>query len=417
MFRKKLLQIDACLNVGSTGRIAEDLAKLAQEHGWECYHIHGSRYVNPPSRMITYQPGSVADEYIHYAEHRLFDNDGLASRVVTRRIVKRIKEVSPDVIQLHDLHDHWLNYKILFEYLNTLNIPIVWTQHDCWSFTGGCSYFTLLGCEQWKNGCSKSCPERSCHFMRRLWNKTELHYNLKRELFSATNNLTLVPVSHWLEGLLKESFLKKKNIRMIHNGIDINVFRPLDDISILRKHGLEGINHVGAKFVLIGVAHPWSERKGLKDYIALSKVLPPNCIIVLIGLSEEQRNGLPENIVGLGVTRNVDELVELYNVADIVLNLSHEETFGLTTAEGFACGTPGIVYNATASPELITPETGIIVETGDIQGVADAVKQILANGKSSYTIACRKRAEEFFNKNKCFEKYLKLYEDLIDRNK
>ena len=160
------------------------------------------------------------------------------------------------------------------------------------------------------------------------------------------------------------------------------------------------------------MAHPWSERKGLKDYVALSKLLPEDCIIVLVGLSDEQRIVLPDNIVGLGAMQNQSELVALYNMADIVLNLSYAETFGLTTAEGFACGTPGIVYNATASPELITPETGMVVESGNIQGVADAVKVMLAKGKHHYSASCRKRAEEYYDKEKCFEEYVGVYEQI-----
>lgn len=169
----------------------------------------------------------------------------------------------------------------------------------------------------------------------------------------------------------------------------------------------------GGKFILLGVANPWSERKGLKDYVALSKLLSDNCQIILVGLNEEQCKGLPKKIIGLGATQDVNELVMLYNMADVVLNLSYAETFGMTTVEGFACGTPGVVYKATASPELITPETGIVVDAGDIEGVAKAVSFILKEGKLFYSVACRKRAEENFDKNKCFKKYIELYEELL----
>lgn len=165
--------------------------------------------------------------------------------------------------------------------------------------------------------------------------------------------------------------------------------------------------------MLLGVAHPWSERKGLKDYIALSRLLPNDVVIVLVGLSEGQKESLPDNIVGLGVTKSQDELAMLYSMADIVLNLSYAEIFGLTTVEGLACGTPGIVYNATASPGLITDETGIIVEPGDIKGVADAIRQILSHEKP--TKACRERAISMYDKNMCFEKYIELYEELVEK--
>ena len=166
--------------------------------------------------------------------------------------------------------------------------------------------------------------------------------------------------------------------------------------------------------VIIGVAHPWSERKGLKDYIALSQLLPENVVILLVGLGKEQQLGLPNNIIGLGLTQNREELAMLYSMADIVMNLSYAETFGLTTVEGFACGTPGIVYDITASPELITPDTGIVVESGNVKGVAEAVALILRRGKQSYAQACRKRAIEFFDNNICCTQYVSLYKEMLN---
>ena len=408
---KKLLQIDACLNTGSTGRITEEIAKLAIKQGWDCYIIHGARYVNPPSVMHSYALGSVMDEYLHYAEHLFLDNDGLASRRVTHRIVKKIKEISPNIILLHDIHDHWLNYQILFEYLNSLDIPIVWTQHDCWSFTGDCAHFSQLSCNQWIDSCSISCPYREGKIIRRLVNHTVSHYNLKKNFFTSTKKLTLVPVSYWLEGMLKKSFLKDKPIKTIYNGVDVNIFRPLEDAQkTLRKFGLNGSHYV------VGVATAWSEMKGFKDYCQLASHMPDGVKIVLVGLNKKLcTESANYGIVGIPRTENVDELVALYNGASIVMNLSYEETFGLTTVEGFACGTPSIVYNATASPELVTPETGIICEPGDVENVARAVNVIMSKGKEYYSNACRERAIEKFNKDDRFQEYINLYENLIKK--
>lgn len=406
---KKLLQIDACLNSGSTGRITEDIAKLAQKQEWDCYIIHGSRYVNKPSAMENFAPGSILDEYLHYAEHYLFDNDGLASRQATRRAIKYIEKLQPDIIQLHDIHDHWLSYRILFEYLNTLNVPIVWTQHDCWSFTGDCGHFSQLACKQYISGCTRDCPYRMSLYPRRIINHAKEHFELKKSLFDNTKNLTLVPVSHWLEGVLKESFLKNKKIHTIQNGVDLAVFRPVDPVNdALKKYGLDGTKYV------VGVATAWSENKGFYDYCNMAALMPEGVKIALVGLNEKLSQEAEKNgVIGIPRTENIGELVTLYNGASIVMNLSYEETFGLTTVEGFACGTPGIVYNATASPELVTPETGVVVEPGDINGVAKAIDEILEKGKNFYSTTCRKRAEECFDKDKKFQEYLDLYESLV----
>lgn len=402
-----LLQINVTANWGSTGKIAEQIGRLSMSKGWECYIAYG-RYYNP-SQLKLVRVGCDIGVYEHYIEHCLFDNDGLASRGATKQLIKKIEEIKPDVIHLHNIHDHWLNYRILFEYLNTLDIPIVWTQHDCWSITGGCGYFTALCCEMWKNGCTEACPFRLKQFTRHLINHAKEHYELKKEQFCATKNLTLVPVSHWLEGVIRESFLKDNPIYTIYNGVDINVFKPIDGTSeILNKYGLGNTNYV------VGVATAWSERKGFLDYCRLSSLMPLGTRIVLVGLNDRMKKEARHyGIIGIPRTSNVQELVELYNGASIVMNLSYEETFGLTTVEGFACGTPSIVYNTTASPELVDSETGLIVEPGDVEGVARAIEEILQKGKSYYTDACRRRAVEYFDKDKCFEEYLKLYERLL----
>lgn len=398
---RKVFQINVTANWGSTGRIAEQINVLARKKGWSTFIAYG-RYSNPSESDLIHV-GSDMEVYEHYLEYRIADNDGLASRKATRKLIKKISEIKPDIIHLHNIHDHWLNYGILFNYLNTLDIPIVWTQHDCWSFTGGCGYYTVNKCTKWQMGCYR-CPLKKG--LLPLKDQTYRHYELKKELFNKIKNLTLVPVSHWLEGEIRKSFLANKHIRVIYNGIDTSIFHPSDSM-FKQKYGIEN------KFLLVGVATVWSERKGLNDYLKLSNLLPDNIVMLLVGLSKKQIIHLPKGIIGIERTNNVEELADIYSGSDVVLNLSYEETFGLTTVEGFACGTPGIVYNATASPELITPETGIVVETGDIQGVADAVKQMLMNGKKSYSVACRKRAEEYFDKNDRYKDYIYLYEDLL----
>lgn len=403
---KVLLQINVTANWGSTGKIAEQINFLANKQGWETYIAYGRN--NNPSQSILFRAGNTFQVYEHYAENVLFDNDGLASRRATSKLIERIKLVQPDIIHLHNIHDHWLNYRIFFNYLNTLDIPIVWTQHDCWSFTGDCGYFSQLACRQWVSGCSKSCPYRDGQIMRRFINKADKHYELKKELFNATKDLTLVPVSHWLEGVLRQSFLKDKPIKTILNGVDVNVFKPIGDVKrTLKKYGLEGVRYV------VGVATAWSERKGFKDYCQLVSRMPDGVKIVLVGLNEkQQQEAAKSGIIGIPRTENVGELVALYNGASIVMNLSYEETFGLTTVEGFACGTPSIVYNATASPELVTPETGIVCEPGDIEGVASAVRMLLS--KTKPVEACRSRAIECYDKNDRFQDYLDLYESLLE---
>ena len=405
-----LLQINATCNWGSTGHIAEQIAAYAKTKGWGCYLAHGARYIND-SAMNTYMVGSKTDNLLHVAKSMLLGQHGLGSKSVTLEFVKYIDYIGPDVIHLHNIHGYYLNYQILFEYLKRSGVPVVWTFHDCWPMTGQCTHFVSVGCEKWKetNGCHH-CPLLGESYKTYV-DRSNKNWHLKKELFASLDNLIIVPVSHWLEGIVKESYFKNKHIQTIHNGVDTDVFVPLPDNSYsLEKYSLYDTQYV------MGVSTDWSDKKGFSDYCKLSSQMPSGVKIVLLGLDEEKcRIALQYGIIGLKRTDNVDELVQLYNGASIIMSLSYEETFGLTTVEGFACGVPGIVYNATASPELVSPETGIVVEPGNLEEVVRAIRLILGKGKVYFSQACRERAVKLFNKDERYEEYVRLYEEVIQR--
>lgn len=400
-----ILQIDSCLNMLSTGRITESIGKRALARGWDPYIIHGARYIRAGSCMKSIQAESKFGEYAHYIEGLFLDNHGLSSRFSTKRIIDKIKEIKPDIIQLHCIHGYYLNYKLLFEYLNTTNIHVVWTFHDCWSFTGHCSHFVMAECDKWKTECY-NCPLKG-DYPKSFVDFSRRNYELKKRLFTANKNLHIITVSKWLENIVRQSFFAGKEITTIYNGVDTGIFHKIES-DYLRKAW-----HLESKHILVAVASSWNKYKGLEDYIELSDRLPQNTSIVLIGLTKEQIKALPPRIIGIEKTNSSEELARYYSMADIVLNLSYAETFGLTTVEGMACGTPGIVYNTTASPELITPDTGIVVERGSIDKVLTAVNLILEKGKGFYSGACINRAKKVFDKEDRFEDYMKLYESLI----
>lgn len=402
-----LLQINTALNRGSTGRISEQIGLLAQKQGWEVYIAHGARYINKSS-LKTIQVVTKAQEKLHAIKSMAFDSHGLGSRNATKRLVERIKEIKPDIIHLHNIHGYYLNYKVLFEYLVTIDTPIVWTLHDCWTMTGHCAHFDAAGCEKWKSGCF-DCPLKGEYPKSILLDRSARNYALKRKLFSSLKNATIVPVSNWLEDIVKESYLGNYTINVINNGVDIDIFRPQEGTELRSKLG------IGNKTVLLGVATAWGRKKGLYDYIELSKYIPDRYQIILVGIDDNRKKELPSKIIAIERTNSQHQLASLYSLADIVLNLSYEETFGLTTVEGFACGTPGIVYNKTASPELITPETGIVVEKGNFNELVKAVETICSKGKKHYTTACRERAVSLYNKDDRFNEYIKLYKTLMNR--
>jgi putative colanic acid biosynthesis glycosyltransferase len=402
---KKLLQIDSCLGVLSTGRITESIAKLAIVQGWECHIMHGARYLGN-SIQHHYQVSSLLGEYIHNAESMLLDRHGLGSRQATKRIIEKIKEIKPDVVHLHCVHGYYINYKYLFEYLNQTDIPIVWTFHDCWAFTGHCTYFDKINCLKWQTKCYE-CDLLSDYPKSLFRDRSEKNYKLKKKLFTNIKNLTIVSVSNWLENLVKQSFFCNSKIITIHNGVDLTTFRPIIQSKLVQNLNLEQKN------IILGVAAVWDERKGLEDFIQLSRILDDNFKIVLVGLNERQIKQIPPEIIGIPKTNNATELAELYTAAMVFVNPTWEDNFPTTNLESLACGTPLVTYRTGGSVEAVSHDTGYIIEKGDIPELIKVIKNVKEKGKQSFSIACRKRAVEFFNKEDRFKEYLDLYETIL----
>lgn len=402
----KLLQLDSCLNVGSTGRIAEAIGLLAMARGWECYIAHGARYVGK-SAMHSYQVTTKTDEYLHYAKSLFFDAHGLGSGKDTKALVDWIKNVGPDVIQLHGIHGYWLNYRVLFEYLAETNIPMVWTFHDCWEYTGHCSHYSSSNCVKWRERCH-DCPKMKS-YPKALIDKSRRNFDLKKHLFTSVKNLTIVPVSYWLGSEVRQSFMKNYPIHVIQNGIDLKTFYPRKEVDskIREKYGL------GNHFVILSVATKWHQDNGYYDFMKLRPMLDEKYLIVLVGVSEIQKKELPKGIVGISRTDSKDELAELYTVADIAVTTQTEATFGLVTVEAMACGTPVIVYNSTACPEVVAPGTGFVIPPKDIDALSKTIVDYSTNHcKEEYTMLCVQQASNF-DENKKYEEYVNLYESLI----
>lgn len=398
----KLLQINVTANWGSTGRIAEECNNYARAKGWETYFAYG-RYSNPIKSVVIAGPSIKWDVYKHYIENLILDNEGLASRHVTHLLVKRIEELQPDIVHLHNIHDHWLNYKILFDYLNQTNIKIVWTFHDFWAITGHCSHFVQANCDKFKKGCY-DCPFTNGKLLP-LFKQTRRNYNLKKQLFSINKNLTIVPVSEWVGENIQQSFLKDKPTVVIPNGVDTEIFKPTI---------MDNKYQFDDKFVIMAVSSQWKSRsKGLNNYIAMADLLQDDEVIVLVGVPDYISKKLPKNIIGICRTNNQQELAALYTRADVVCSFSEAETFGLTIIEGYACGTPAVVYNNTAPPSLITAETGFVVPNKDYKSAYHAIEYLRSKGKYAYSEACIHLAQEKYSKDKCFERYVNLYESLL----
>lgn len=400
----KILQINTTVNWNSTGRIAEDIGILIQSKGWKSFIAYSRGKTNSKSDLI--HVGNKWDVYKHGIQTRILDNHGLGSTKATIDFIKKIKCIKPDIIHLHNIHGYYLNYQILFEYISSVNIPVVWTLHDCWSFTGHCSYYTYKKCERWKNKCNQ-CPQKNSYPASYFLDRSEKNYYEKKNSFTSVRNMTIVPVSNWLATDVKESFLCKYPIQVIHNGIDLNTFSPI-------KSKRQNVNSK-MEFIILGVASVWEERKGLKDFLKLRQLLPDNYSIILIGLTRKQIKRLPRNIIGLERTNSVQELAQYYSNANVFLNPTWEDNFPTTNLEALACGTPVITYRTGGSIEAIDDKTGVIVEQGSIKELAEKTQWMCNRSDfEQVRIDCRKRAVELFDKNNRYEDYYQLYMNLLN---
>lgn len=385
----KVLMINSVCGIGSTGRICTDIADELTENGHECKIAFGRKAAPERYQKYAYRITSDGGVKINALKARLFDNEGFNAARATKKLISFIEEYNPDVIHLHNLHGYYLNVEVLFDYLKKADKKVVWTLHDCWAFTGHCAYFDYPACGKWKINCC-GCS-RLNDYPKAIIDRSERNLAKKKEIFRGVKNLTVVTPSKWLAELVKQSFLGEYLIEVINNGIDTAVFCPTES-NFKEKNGLSG------KKIILGVANIWDARKGLGDFISLSKKISDDYRIVLVGLDEKQLGMLPENILGITRTSSAKELAEIYTAADVLFNPTYEDNYPTVNLEAQACGTPVVTYDTGGSGESVPKEN--VIAAGDVDAFLKIEKSQL---KVKYI---DKR-----NKSLFIDKYLKLYHE------
>lgn len=398
-----LLQINATVNTGSTGRIAEEIGQRAIAAGYDSYIAYGRAARESKSKLI--QIGSKWNVRWHGLISLLFDAHGFSSKHATKKFIKQLESIQPDIVLLHNVHGYYLNIEVLLNYLKDKNTPIFWTLHDCWPFTGHCSYFDAVNCEKWKTHCYK-CANQKKYPKSVLLDNSKQNYDRKKSLLLALPNVTFIPVCKWMGRIVDDSYMKGRPQQVIYNGTNVDVFKPQNiEVAneIRKKYGIIG------KYIVLGVASTWDKRKGMADFEWLNEQLKENYQIVLVGLSEKQIEGLPKGIVGIRRTESVQELAALYSLANVFVNPTYVDNFPTTNIEALACGTPVITYNTGGSPEAIDKNTGIVVSKGDKKALKKAIVDVVANKEIFTCENCRQRAVANFNKDDRFDDYIKLF--------
>ena len=392
---------------GSTGKIMLQIAQMARNHGHDAITFSPVIFTKrkqdnsglPKEHTIF---GFFFENGLHRYLGTFLGMNGCFSCLGTMQLVRKLKKFQPDVIHLHNLHNFCINLPILFRYIRKNNIRVVWTLHDCWAFTGHCPHFTMVGCDRWKTGCHH-CPQPEVYPKMDL-DTSRWMYALKKKWFCGIQDMTLVTPSQWLADLVKQSFLKEYPVKVIHNGIDLSIFKPTPS-DFRQKHGIpEG------RYLLLGVAFGWGKRKGLDVFVVLSKRLDPDRYqIVLVGTDDAVDKLLPENIISIHRTQNQAELAQIYTAADLFVNPTREENYPTVNMEAIACGTPVLTFCTGGSPEIVSEDTGAVVDCDDVDALEREIRRICT--KKSYSqAACLKKAEEFDMDTK-FKEYVRLYED------
>lgn len=403
----RILQINAVYAVSSTGRTVREMHEYCLKHGIESY-------VAAPNlaglRDFGYKIGNIIDYKIHSILTRISGKQAYFSTLPTKRLLKYIDTIRPDIVVLRNLHGNYINLPLLLKYLAKHNIPTVAVLHDSWFTTGGCTYYISSGCEKWKTTCG-NCPVIHTEFNTSWVDKTTSILLDRERLFGSIPRLSIVGVSQWVTNDAKHSVISRNafKIQCIYNWIDLELFKPKNKIELRRKYGLPE-----DKFIVLGVSATWSVVKGINLFHRLADILPDSQQMVLVGdssLLENKRN----NIIYLPPTDNISRLADLYTLADVFVNPTIQETFGKTTAEALSCGVPVVAYQGTATTELVGTDgkCGHLCKDLNEKSFAERINRIFKDGSSTYSEACRSRAEELFSMEKNLNKYIKLFEEMI----
>lgn len=390
----KIVQINATCGIGSTGKICSGISSMLTEKNIENYILYSSLGDGSPLGISCSDSRYIK---LQALKSRLFGNYGFNSASATEKMISEIERLEPDIVHLHNIHGHDCNLEMLFGYFKSKKIRLIWTFHDCWAFTAYCTHFTAAGCEKWQTGCAE-CVQRRNYSL--LFDKSKKLFEKKKSLFEGLD-MTIVTPSVWLGELVEKSFLREYPLRVINNGIDLNVFRYRDS-DFRQRYGLEN------KKIVLAVSFGWSNAKGLDVLISLAERLPEDYRVVVVGTDSRTDRLLPEKVISIHRTHNQQELAGIYSAADLFINPTREENYPTVNMEALACGTPVLTFRTGGSPEMLDEKCGSVVECDDTDSFEKELIRICSERPYSRD-ACIKKAQEF-DKNKRYKEYIGLYE-------
>jgi len=393
-------------NLGFFPRFYKDLCSSADRAGDEimCFSPNSGQNRR---RLLDKQTlwGYPWNWFVHYSIYKWTGIQDLWSPLSTLDLIRKLKAYNPDVVHMHVVNQCDTCMPLLIKCLNRLRVPVVWTFHDTRTITARCASFEEDQCFQWQNGCRKCTP--NAILSKSKINSVRLQWKLKRKWFNNINNLTIVTPSQWLADHVKNSFLKDKPLKVINNGIDTTEFSKPVDIQI---PVLDGIKDK----IILGVAVGWAPRKGLDSMIWMSKHLPEGYQIVLVGgIQPDQVKKIPENIICLPRTNSKEELIAIYQRADVFVNPTLADNFPTVNIEALGAGLPVVTFKTGGSAECLDETCGIGVEKGNNEALLNAIFEVCSNPDKYSRENSIKQSQCFSLKQ--FDKYIELYHQLAKK--
>lgn len=402
----KIVQLNVVGKTLSTGRTTWEMHQYFESHGIESYIATAKG----DECEEAYAINNIKGIYLDVALSIITGYEGYHSSLQTKKFIRYLDLIKPDIVHLRNLHQSYINLGMLLKYLAKNDIATVVTMHDFWFMTGKCCSYNLFDCEKWKTGCGR-CPAMKADVRKRFFDQSAKMWKDKKKWFESIPRLAVIGNSKWTTEKTAQSFLKCADIiDCIYNWVDFSVFYPRETYEVRKKLKLEN------KKVILGVSSYWSMNgaKGFKSYLELAKIIPDAYHILLVGKCEEQCN-IPKNMTILPATNSKNELAEYYSLGDVFLNLSESETFGKVSAEAISCGTPLIALNCTANPEIVPREAGMVIETSDSKEILKTIECIFLKDKKEYTEKCLVHAHNNFDKEKNIQRYLDIYKELLEK--
>ena len=397
----KIVEINT-VDYGSTGRIMFQIADCCRKFDYEVI-TYSKKWMNKKSTRRNHRYyGFFIENCFDIIFSKFTSIHGIFSYFGTKKLIKELKEFSPDIIHLHNLHDRCICLPVLFNFIKSNKIKVVWTLHDCWAFTGRCPHFIMSKCNKWKNGCGQ-CPYPKGAYPEVIFDFSHFMWKMKRNFVTGIEDIVIVTPSEWLANNVKQSFLKNYEIKVINNGINLNKFKPSNN-KFIKDFGLEN------KHILLGVANPWSYRKGLDVFNELSERLDDSFRIVLVGTNSEIDQVISKKIISIHKTDSQKDLADIYSSANIFINPTREDTYPTVNMEALACGTPVITFDTGGSPEIIDDSCGVVVPVDDINKLIKEIIFMIDSHEYSRE-ACIKKSLEF-NEDDRYLEYLNLYKKI-----